>query len=195
MQIFNNITAKKVIIPAVVLASSITVANIVNQKNNISAESTLEYMNNDPISQGTKAGLLGLFGIGSAAKRRKEMEKDIDNILSSTGRLEYHLYFDEKRANKIIDNLIEKINKNAVNTDAKEAAIKAWNFIKENGENLTIRGDDWVDDETRFFEANTLDLTLWSLYPKLFEDKPDSSLTDMIMQSNEYIVNANYSDI
>ena len=64
------INAIKVGIPTIILASGITYATLQNSKNNMSSESTLEYMDKNPISQGTKAGILALFGLGSAKRRR-----------------------------------------------------------------------------------------------------------------------------
>ena len=123
------INAIKIGIPTIMLASGITYTTLQNSKNDVSSESTLEYMDKNPISQGTKAGILALFGLGSA-KRKKEDEiveinskpqdnntNDWNQIRMSLRSLADDLYYEEDGVFTNIDTLIEKLDKESKNKE------------------------------------------------------------------------------
>ena len=139
----SKITSKKVIIPAVMLAGSVSIANLSNH-NDISSEATLEYMDKNPISQGAKAGILTLFGL-SGAKRKKETEssaiesqtnitcndKDWEQIRMPLMSLATDLYYEKEETDIYIDKLIEKLDKESVDKELGEYAKRGLKFIKE----------------------------------------------------------------
>ncbi len=89
MQI-SKITSKKVLLPALLLTSSVVVTNVINQ-NNTDDKQNIEYMSNNPSTLATEAGLLSLFGLGRKRKDKSdeasELKKEENKIPKYSGTL------------------------------------------------------------------------------------------------------------
>lgn len=89
MQI-SKITSKKVLLPALLLTSSVVVTNVINQ-NNTDDKQNIEYMSNNPCTLATEAGLLSLFGLGRKRKNKSddtsELKKEENKIPKYSGTL------------------------------------------------------------------------------------------------------------
>ena len=118
----KSINAIKVGIPAIMLASGITIATLQNKKNDLSSESTLEYMDKNPISQGAKAGILTILGLGSIRKKADELGISVKKLKelremhkggTGTNLIDLpSLVDDSEESAEVIKNDIEIIKKN-----------------------------------------------------------------------------------
>ena len=202
MQI-SKITSKKVIIPTLLLAGSIAIANTINNKNNISTESTLEYMDKNPVSQGAKAGILSLFGL-CGAKRRKETEsesiepetkiinnkEDWDKIRMPLMSLATDLYYEKEETDEMIDKLIEKLDNESVDKELGKYAQKGLKFIKEHSEDIVyvdISCTGSFEDGAKELYWSVFHSTKAALYPDLVDEKQKQALPKWIKLGNAYM--------
>ena len=196
------INAIKVGIPTIMLASGITYATLQSSKNDMSSESTLEYMDKNPISQFTKAGILALLGLGSA-KRKKEDEidetnsKSLDNnandwnqIRMSLRSLEDDLHYEEDEALANIDTLIQKLDKESKNKEYSEFAKLGLNYIKENYKDF-IAADTACIGHFRGSSKNLFwsiyHATQYALFPELITDKQKEELPNWVKLGKEFM--------
>lgn len=200
----SKLTSKKVIIPAVMLAGSVAIANLTNH-NNISSDTTLEYMDKNPVSQGAKAGILTLLGLGGA-KRRKETEsvaiepqsntmsneKDWKQIRSMLNTLATDLYYEEEGIYENIDKLIDKLDKESVDKELGEYAKKGLKFIKEHSEDL-IAVDTACIGHFEYGSDNLYrslcQVTKSALYPELVEEKYKNDIPYWVELGNIFMDN------
>lgn len=200
----SKITSKKVIIPAVMLAGSVAIANLSNH-NDISSEATLEYMDKNPISQGAKAGILTLFGLGGA-KRKKETEssaiesqtnitcndKNWEQIRMPLMSLATDLYYEKEETDIYIDKLIEKLDKESVDKELGEYAKRGLKFIKENSEDLIavdVACNGHFEDGSENLYWSVFHAAKSALYPELVEEKQKNDLQKWIELGSTFMNN------
>ena len=192
----------KIGIPTIMLASGITYATLQNSKNDVSSESTLEYMDKNPISQGTKAGILALFGLRSS-KRKKEDEvveinskpqnnntNDWNQIRMSLRSLADDLYYEEDGVFTNIDTLIEKLDKESKNKEYGEHAKLGLNYIKENYKDFIVADtacNGHFDGDSKNLFWSVYHATQYALFPELVTDKQKEELSDWIELGKKFM--------
>lgn len=177
-----NVMSKKMIIPTLIVLGSTAAANTVCQNNNMDGKNILEYMEKKPSTQASKAGILSFLGI-LGGKRRKEdetvntktetndNEKNWHNIKCTLKSLPTDLYYEKENADAEIDALIEKLDKESVNRELGEYAIRGLKYIKEHSESI-ITSDFacngvFIDEDSNNLFWSVFHSTGAALYPDL----------------------------
>lgn len=197
-----NVTSKKIIIPTIMLAGSIAAGNAINNKKNISTEATFEYMDKNPISQSTKAGILALLGFGKKRKKEEyeinetdvketknniECWKKIKNMLRD---LPEDLYYEKEKTDAKINDLIEKVEKEAVDKELATYIKKGLEYIKKNSNDIAIvdtSGSGHFMDDSRYLHKSIIFATQAALYPELIKEQQKDELQGWIQLGQTYM--------
>ena len=207
MQI-SKIIPKKAIIPTLLLASSIAATNVIGNKNNIDGKQNIEYLDKNPSTLATEAGLLSLLGL--KRKRKKESEeaielkkeadiisnaKDWSEIKNILFAIAYDFLYEKEEVNYKIDKLIEKIDTESVDKELGKYAKQGLKYIKECTDDRILITEGHIEVEGLYIdESNVL---FWSvfraiksaLYPNLITDKEKRDLPIWIERGKVFMNN------